>query len=73
MASDSQCAARYARDNAIRNENTAATVPQIARWRPVGTNAMTSATAVTDVATAWPEGNDDDVVCTSGCRGRARP
>ena len=43
----------------MRNEKSAATVPQTARWRPVGKNAITSATAVTDVATACPEGNEE--------------
>src|SRR5438067_9483274 len=71
-ASESQWAARYVLDRAMARENRAAAVPQIARWRPVGTNAITSATAVTAAATAWPDGKDAALVVTRGWGGRVR-
>src|SRR5215467_4147181 len=57
----------------MTKENRAATDPQMARCRPPGGNrAMTSATAVTDAAMAWPEGKDAPDVATNEWGGRGR-
>src|SRR5436190_251285 len=71
-ASDSQCAARYARDSAMRIENATAAAPHAKRFGPSGNSAMTAATVVTDAATAWPDGKDPPLMWTRGWGGRGR-
>src|SRR5207248_11036515 len=71
-ASESQCAARYARDSPITMANATAAAPHTYLRGPSGNSAITAATTVTDAATAWPDGNDDPLVCTSDPGGRIR-
>src|SRR2546426_4108747 len=56
----------------MTSEKATATAPQTYRPFPSGNSAITAATAVTLAATAWPEGKDPPLVCTSEPAGRAR-
>src|SRR2546427_266362 len=49
-----------------------APAPPPPRPPPRGNSALTAATAVTLAATAWPEGKDPPLVCTSEPAGRTR-
>src|SRR2546427_8075305 len=56
----------------MTSEKATATAPQTYRPFPSGNSAITAATAVTLAATAWPEGKEPPLVCTSEPAGRPR-
>jgi hypothetical protein len=54
-------------------EKATAAMAHQARHLPAGTRAITAATAVTDAATACPDGKDAPLVAMSESGGLARP